>query len=161
MAATTWLDNRYRDLGGPHTSAQSHYAGHFFLFVTPTGSGVSHMLDMSGLATPPTAPDAPRRPRPVSYCGAAGGEGAEALIAQREVAIVAIGYRIDAATIIGSELSIQVTPGSPQADRGYHIVQVARPSAPNWTARFVLADGATRACGNSRRILAAEPPADC
>jgi hypothetical protein len=128
MARTVWRDNRYVDAatGGVPEWVLAYHTHHFFFITTPTANGVGKLLDWSGLAT--------ARPR-----GACGSTDA-ALAERREVAVYVLGYRVAAAHVAGSTLTLTVEPNSPLLDRGYAIVQAPRPGGA-WYARFVLSDG--------------------
>ncbi len=130
MAQTVWRDNRYRDTDGSVPwLMRAYYERHFMLFTTPTGSGVSHAIDLSGLRTAGhIGPE---------LCGA---EADPALLDGHEVAIWSLGYRVTGAAVSGETLAVTVVPNQPTT-RGYQIVQMLRPAASRWSAQFVLADG--------------------
>jgi hypothetical protein len=135
MARTVWRDNRYADAatGRPLPHALDYYTHHFLFFTTPSPSGAAHVLDMSGLATA----------HPRELCHADGGPIGPPLYdlaAGRTVAVWALGYRVLAADLTADALTLTVEPNA-APNRGYAIVEVARPPAADWTARAVLADG--------------------
>ncbi|HEV8633714.1 MAG TPA: hypothetical protein VG370_05665 [Chloroflexota bacterium] len=150
MARTVWRDNRYAD---PATGAVServlaYYTHHFFFMTIVTANGVGKLLDWSGLAT--------ARPQGLGCAG-----GPAALLERREVVVYVLGYRVAAADVTGSTLTLTVEPNSPALDRGYAVVQAPRPGGL-WYARFVLPDGreVARAASPDQECCAAETDPD-
>jgi hypothetical protein len=148
MAATVWRDNRYRDpaTGAVNDRTLAYYTHHFLFFTIVSASGTDHALDLTGLKT--------ARPR-----GLCMPPYDEALGRGRDVVIWALGYRVAAADVTGSTLTLTVAPNSPALDRGYTIVRVPRPGG-FWYPRFVLPDGREVARASSPDfICCAEEPA--
>jgi hypothetical protein len=130
MGRTVWLDNRYREPDGSIPwRMRAYYERHFVLFTTPTGSGTSHALDLTGLSTAGSFR--------TELCGSGPDP---ALVEGREVAIWALGYGVVGAAVGGQTVTVTVAANRPTT-RGYHIVQVPRPTSSTWSARFILADG--------------------
>ena len=148
MARTVWADNRYRNPDGSVPPRQrAYYDRHFVVFATPGSSGVSHALDLTGMMTANPFP-------PGALCG----WGGDQLVQGREVAIWAIGYHIADAAIADEVLTVLVTPNT-TTTRGFHIVQMSRPSAQDWHAHFVQPNGteAARWATTDGELTAAAP----
>lgn len=125
-----WANNRYRNPDGTiPPRRRAYYERQFVVFASPGGSGVSHALDLTGMMTAYPFPQ-----------GALCGWGGDELVQGREVAIWAIGYHVAGAAIASNVLTVGVVLTTPTT-RGFHIVQMTRPRAQDWQARFVLADG--------------------
>jgi hypothetical protein len=149
MARTVWRDGRYVDFlaGTVNARVVAYYTHHFLFLTTVSASGVGHTLNLTGLATSRAAP-----------CGSSPDP---ALDEGREVVIWVLGYRVAAADVTGSTLTLTVEPNSPALDRGYAIVKAPRPGGL-WYVRFVLPDGREVARASSPDAICCidEPPPD-
>jgi hypothetical protein len=141
MARTVWRDGRYVNFstGTVGDRILAYYTHHFFFLTSPTLNGVGKLLAWSGLDT-----------ARVMGCG---GDYDPALIEGGEVAIWVVGYRIAAADVTGSTLTLTVEPNSPALDRGYAIVKAPRPGGL-WYAASPCPTGA-RWRGRRRRTRSA------
>jgi hypothetical protein len=125
MAASVWSDNRYRNPDGSVPAImRAYYDRSFVVFTTPSGSGASHALDLTGIGQPP----------PARMCGDAATDG---LLQQREAVVWALGYRVMRASVQGDVVDVEVQ----STGAGFHMAEIVRPSANPWTARFLLPDG--------------------
>jgi len=125
MAATVWSDNRYRNPDGSVPPImRAYYDRSFVVFPTPSGSGASHALDLTGIGQPP----------PAGMCGDAATDG---VLQQRKAVVWALGYRVTRASAHGDVVDVEVQPTS----AGFHMAEIVRPSTTVWTARFLLPDG--------------------
>lgn len=145
MESTIWRDNRYGGIEGWNRPLlRAYYQRSFFLYTTVTASGTGSMLNLSGLWT--------ARPLGIDLCS-----DGEALREGREIVIWVIGHEVIAATIEGDELFVVAQPHE-STDRGYHIVQVARPHPVMLRVRFVLPGGEELARADGTNLFGPVPP---